>query len=335
MAKMVFARSYKHQERTDRLIRFIEGLALYRGPATIFLVKVLVSGSTGLIGSALAVHLTQKGEQVVRLVRAKSTGNSEILWNPVARVLDVKNLGGFDAVVHLAGDPIAKGRWTPEKKASIRDSRIKGTRFLAESLAKLSNPPKAFACASAIGIYGNRADEGLTEESPPGVGFLAEVGKEWEKACEPATTRGIRVVHLRFGIVLSPHGGALKLMLPPFQFGLGGKLGSGMQWMSWVSIDDVVGAIHHVLTNESLRGPVNVVAPNPVTNLEFTKRLGRVLGRPTLFLVPAFAVRLLFGQLADEALLASARVEPKRLKSTGYRFRYPELETALRDLLGR
>ena len=297
--------------------------------------RVLVSGSTGLIGSELTSHLARKGVEIGRLVRAKSSSpDSQILWNPVARVIDLKGLQGFDAVVHLAGDPIAQGRWTPEKKARIRDSRVKGTRFLAESVARLSKPPKAFLCASAIGFYGNRGDETLTEESSPGTGFLPEVGQQWEQACQPAAQANIRIVHLRFGIVLSSKGGALKMMLPPFQFGLGGRLGSGKQWMSWVSLPDVAGAISHALGNESLRGPVNVVSPNPVTNLQFTESLGRAIHRPTVFPVPAFAVRLLFGEMGDELLLGSTRVEPKRLKGTGYRFRHPELEPALRDLLG-
>ena len=299
--------------------------------------KVLVTGSSGLVGSELVGVLVKMGNQVARLVRSKTSsgyGGSEILWNPVARIVDLKQLEGFEAIIHLAGDPIAKGRWTPEKKASIRDSRVKGTRFLAESLAKLSHPPKLMACASAVGIYGSRGEEALNEESPPGTGFLAEVGQEWEKACEPASQRGFRVVNLRFGIILSPKGGALKLMLPPFQLGFGGPLGDGKQWMSWISIDDVVGVITTALTNESLRGPVNVVAPHPVTNEEFTKALGRILNRPTFFRMPAFAVRLLFGDMGNEALLASTRVEPKKLKYGGYRFRHPELELALRDLLG-
>lgn len=298
--------------------------------------KVLLSGSSGLIGSALSSSLAGKEAQVAHLVRAKAAGTTpQVLWNPVARVLDPKQLEGFDAIVHLAGDPIAKGRWNPEKKARIRDSRVKGTRFLAESLAARSSPPKVFACASAIGIYGDRGEGLLTEDSAPGSGFLAEVGRDWEGACEPAARRGIRVVNLRFGVVLSPKGGALPMMLPPFRLGLGGILGTGRQWMSWVSIEDVTGAIQHALSNEAVRGPVNVVSPHPVTNREFTKTLGRVLRRPAVLPVPALAVRLLFGELADEALLASARVEPKRLQATGYRFKHAELEPALRHLLGK
>ncbi|MBI3615264.1 MAG: TIGR01777 family protein [Candidatus Omnitrophica bacterium] len=296
--------------------------------------KILVSGSSGLIGSALIPILNRRGDQVIRLVRHSPKGAEiEIQWDPVAGILDTTRLEGLDAVVHLAGDPIASGRWTPEKKIKIRDSRVKGTKLLAESLARLQQPPKVLACASAIGIYGNRGEEILREESAPGAGFLAEVGQDWEKATAPAAQKGIRVVNTRFGIVMSTGGGALAMMMPPFRFGLGGKLGSGKQWMSWVAIDDVAGAIHHILVTDGIRGPVNVVSPHPVTNLEFTKTLGRVLRRPTLFFVPAFAARLAFGELADEALLASARVEPAKLLSSGYRFRYPELEGALRSIL--
>lgn len=297
--------------------------------------KILISGSTGLIGTELTEHLSRKGVEVGRLVRAKSSASGpQVLWNPVARIIDSKSLEGFDAIVHLGGDPIAEGRWTPEKKARIRDSRVRGTRFLAESLARLSRPPKAFLCASAVGFYGDRGDETLTEESGPGKGFLPEVGQQWEEACQPAAQARMRVVNLRFGIVMSPKGGALKKMLPPFRFGLGGRLGSGKQWMSWISLPDAAGAIAHALGNESLKGPVNIVCPNPITNQEFTLALGRALHRPAVMPVPAFAVRLLFGEMADAALLASTRVEPKRLKSTGYRFQHPELESALCELLG-
>ena len=296
--------------------------------------KVLISGATGLIGSELAALLLKKGDEVGRLVRAKSSApGPQVLWNPIARVVDLKGLEGYDAVVHLGGDPIAEGRWTLEKKNRIRESRVRGTRLLTESLARLSQKPKAFLCASAIGFYGDRGNETLTEESRPGTGFLPEVGQQWEDACQPAAQAGIRVVNLRFGIVMSPKGGALKKMMPPFKLGLGAPLGSGEQWMSWISLPDVAGSVHHALANETLRGPVNIVAPNPVTNREFTKAFGRVLHRPTFLPMPAFAVRLLFGEMADAALLASTRVEPKKLKSAGYRFRHPELEPALRELL--
>lgn len=294
--------------------------------------KILVSGSTGLIGSELVSFLNRQGNQVVRLVRRPPAGD-EIQWEATAGGMESGKLEGFDAVVHLAGDPIAQGRWTPAKKARIRDSRVQGTQLLAESLAQLTKPPKAFVCASAIGYYGDRGDELLTEESSPGNSFLGKVGQEWEQASQPAAQKGIRVVNLRFGIVMSPKGGALKMMLPPFRMGAGSPLGSGRQTMSWVSLEDVVGAIHHALTHESLRGAVNVVAPNPVTNLQFTKTLGKVLRRPTLFPVPAFAVRLLFGEMADEALLASTRVAPMKLKATGFSFKHPELEGMLRAML--
>jgi uncharacterized protein (TIGR01777 family) len=236
--------------------------------------------------------------------------------------------------VHLAGENIAKGRWNARKKARIRDSRVNGTRLLSEALTRLSKPPAVMVCASAIGYYGDRGDEVLREESASGSGFLAEVCRQWEAAAEPARKRGIRVVHLRIGVVLSPEGGALAQMLFPFRMGLGGKLGSGRQYFSWIAIDDLVTVIAHALTNDTLQGPVNAVAPHPVTNLEFTRTLGRVLARPTLFPMPALAARLAFGEMADELLLSSARVEPTRLLATAYQFRHPQLEGALRHLLG-
>ena len=298
--------------------------------------KILVTGSTGLVGSALIPALATGGHGVTRLVRSQpKPGAAEVRWDPVARTVDSAGLEGVDAVVHLAGESIAAGRWTTEKKGRIRDSRVKGTRLLCESLARLAQPPQAIVCASAIGYYGDRGEERLREESPAGLGFLAEVCREWETAAEPARQRGIRVVHLRIGVVLSPAGGALAQMLFPFRMGLGGRLGSGKQYLSWIAIDDLVSVILHVLTTTTLQGPVNAVAPNPVTNLEFTRTLGRVLARPTIFPMPAVAARLAFGEMADELLLASARVEPTRLVATGYQFRHPELEGALRHLLGR
>jgi len=296
--------------------------------------KILVSGSTGLVGSALVPFLLTGGHQVARLVRSQPTAGGEVPWDPAAGRLEATNLEGLDAVVHLAGERIT-GRWTAAKKARIRSSRVQGTRLLAEALAGLKQPPKTLVCASAIGYYGNRGDEVLREDSPSGAGFLAEVCREWEAAARPAAEKGIRVVQLRIGVVLSPAGGALARMRTPFKLGLGGRIGNGKQYMSWIAIEDLTGAIHHALTNESLRGPVNAVAPRSVTNLEFTKTLGRVLGRPTLFPLPAFAARLAFGEMADELLLASTRVEPTKLVSSGYRFRAPELEGALRHLLGK
>jgi hypothetical protein len=247
--------------------------------------------------------------------------------------LNPAELEGFDGVVHLAGESIAAGRWTEKKKRRIRDSRVRGTRLLAESLAGLQNPPRVFVGASAMGYYGDRGEEVLREESAPGTLFLSAVCREWESAAQPLSARGVRVVHARFGLVLGSSGGALAKMLPPFRLGLGGVLGRGDQYMSWISLDDAVGALLHALSTESLSGPVNAASPAPVTNREFTKTLGRVLGRPTIFPLPAWAARLIFGQMAEELLLASARLEPAKLLKTGFTFRHPDLETALRHVL--
>ena len=297
--------------------------------------KVLISGSGGFIGSALVSRLAGEGHQVVRLVRAPRGGGLEIVWDAMSGTPNPAAFDGIEGVVHLAGEPIAEGRWTPSKKARIRESRVIGTQRLCEALTKMPRPPKALICASAIGYYGDRGDETLTEESPSGTGFLAGLCREWEAATSLAAGCGIRVVHMRIGIVLSPKGGALKKMLLPFQLGLGGPLGHGRQMMSWISLEDTVGAIRHALLTDSLRGPANVTAPRPVTNREFSKTLGRVLSRPAIAPVPPFALRLMFGQLADEALLASARVLPAKLQATGYAFRYPNLEDALRHVLGK
>jgi len=297
--------------------------------------NILVTGSSGLIGSSLVPFLTAGGHRVTRLVRSQpKPGEMAIRWDPDAGALDAKSLEGVEAVVHLAGESIAE-RWTAEKKRRILDSRVKGTRLLSDTLARLETPPKVLVCASAIGYYGDRGEEMLTEDSAAGSGFLAEVCRDWEGAAEPARIKGIRVVHLRFGMVLSPAGGALAKMLPPFRLGLGGPLGHGRQYVSWIAIDDAVGAIQHAINVEALQGPVNAVAPSAVTNQQFTKTLGKVLGRPTLLPMPAFAARLMFGEMADELLLASARVHPTKLLSTGYVFRYPDLEAALRHLLGK
>ena len=296
---------------------------------------LLVSGASGFIGSALVPFLMTGGHRVTRLVRrASQPARQHASWDPKAGSVDLSGLSNLDAVVHLAGENIV-GRWTAAKKARIRDSRIRGTRVLCEALASLAQPPRTLVCASGVGYYGDRGDEALTEDSGSGSGFLAEVCREWEAAAEPARQRGIRVVHLRFGVVLGPAGGPLKLMLPPFQLGLGGPLGSGRQYFSWVAIDDVLGAIRWALTQEQLQGPVNVVSPNPVTNLEFTKTLARVLRRPAVLPAPAPMLRMILGEMADEALLSSARVVPSRLLAQGYVFREPELEPALRHLLGR
>ncbi len=299
--------------------------------------KVLVSGASGLVGSALIPFLTTGGHSVTRLVRKDGArvGDGEVAWSPVAGTIDRAGLEGFDAVVHLAGENIASGRWTPERKQRIRDSRVNGTQVLCEALAQCVQPPRVFVGASAIGYYGDRGDETLTEESEAGEGFLTEVCRDWEAAAAGLTDTGIRTALLRIGIVLSPAGGALKKMLLPFQLGLGGVIGPGTQYMSCIALDDLIGVIQHAISNAEVSGPINAVCPEAVTNREYTRTLGRVLGRPTLFPVPAFAARLAFGEMADTLLLASTRVEPRVLMQTGYSFRYPNLEDALRHVLGK
>ncbi len=297
--------------------------------------KILVSGSHGLVGSALMDSLKGDGHELFALVRRAPRSDAEVEWRPERGSLALARLEGMETVIHLAGESIASGRWTEEKKQRIRDSRVKGTTLLSEALANLSHPPRAFLCASAIGFYGDRGDEILTEESAPGNDFLAEVCVEWEQATAPAAEKGIRVVNLRFGIILSADGGALAKMLPPFRMGAGGRVGSGKQYMSWIALDDVVAAIKLALANDVFHGPVNVVAPNPVTNAEFTKALGKALSRPTLFPVPEFAARLAFGEMADALLLSSQRVKPRRLEDAGYPFQYSDLERALRHVLNQ
>ncbi len=294
--------------------------------------RVLVTGSTGLIGSKLSAFLINNNHRVARLVRRVPSGADEIGWNPSSGTLDASAMEGIDAAVHLAGESIAT-RWTIEKKRRIHDSRVQGTRLLAQSIARLSNPPKVLVSVSAIGYYGDRGEEQLTETDSMGSGFLPELCREWENATIAASQRGIRVVIPRIGMVLSAEGGALSLMLPVFRLGIGGRIGNGRQYMSWISIDDLVGIINHAITCESLQGPVNAVSPNPVTNQIFTKTLGQVLSRPALFALPSFAARLALGQMADEALLSSARVLPARLTESGYKFAFPELEDALRHIL--
>jgi uncharacterized protein len=293
--------------------------------------NILVSGGTGLIGSALIPELEAGGHGVKRLTRKLRSGE-DIRWDPDAGTIE-GDLAEFDAVVHLGGESIAEGRWTPEKQRRIMESRQNGTRLLAEKVAGLPEPPSVMVSASAIGYYGDRGNELLTEESEPGTMFLSEVCREWEAAAEPAREAGVRVVHPRFGIVLSTEGGALGTTLPIFKLGGGGKIGSGRQYWSWVSLGDVVGAVVHAINTDALSGPMNVAAPDPPTNAEYTKVLGQVLGRPTFFAVPAPAARVALGGMADNLLLASARVEPAKLQETGYVYRYPELEGALRHLL--
>jgi len=297
--------------------------------------NVLVTGSSGLVGSALGPLLSSNGHQVIRLLRSKPyAGEARRFWDPEAGTLDSGALEGLDAVVNLAGENIA-GRWTDAKKAKILNSRVKSTRLLSVALSRLARPPKVLVSASASGFYGDRGDQLLTEESASGSMFLSEVCRQWEAATKPAAQAGIRVVVLRIGVVLSAGGGALARMLTPFKLGAGGRMGSGRQFWSWIALDDLLGATLHALNTPALHGPVNAVAPHPVTNLEFAKILGRVLKRPTLLPMPAFAARLAFGQMAKELLLASARMEPARLLATGYKFQYCGLEPALRHLLGK
>ena len=297
--------------------------------------KILLSGSSGLIGSALRPLLTSAGHSVIRLVRGPiSTERDSVAWDSACRQIDLTGVGELDAAIHLAGETVAQ-RWTTESKRLIRDSRTTGTRLLCESMAALPSPPRIIVCASATGIYGNRNDEWLDESSSPGTGFLASVCREWEMAAHPALEQGIRVAHLRFGIVLTRHGGALAKMLPVFRLGLGGRIGDGAQFWSWVALDDVLGVIQHLLSKDVPSGPVNVVSPNPVTNEEFTRTLGHVLNRPTPFPIPRAMVALLLGEMGREGLLASFRIRPQRLLESGYRFLFPELEPALRGVLGK
>jgi hypothetical protein len=295
--------------------------------------RVAITGGSGLVGSALAPFLTTGGHTAILLQRSAGD-DRRACWNPETGEIRLVSEQPCDAIVHLAGESIANRRWTAATQERIRASRVDATRKLCESLVRLANRPRTFVCASAIGFYGDRSDEALYEESPAGRGFLADVCRAWEAATEPARAAGIRVVHLRFGIILSPRGGALAKMLLPFRLGGGGRIGSGGQWWSWVSLDDVVGAIHHALFTVSLLGPVNVVAPTPLTNRDFTRVLAAVLRRPAVLPVPATAARLALGALADELLLASSRVVPQRLHESGYEFRHPTLETALRHMLG-
>jgi len=297
--------------------------------------KLAISGATGLVGRALTPFLLTGGHDVRRMTR-RAGHPGDVDWSHEQGRIDLVKLDGLDGVVHLAGENIA-ARWTESRKKRIRDSRAIGTRFLCEALARLERPPKVLVSASAVGIYGDRGDETLAEESPlpaQPAGFLAEVAREWEAATEPARAAGIRVVNLRFGIILTPAGGALAKLLPAFRLGLGGRIGTGRQWMSWVGMDDIVGAIHHALMTDSLSGPVNVTSPHPRTNQEFTVALGRVLRRRPRIAVPAEAVRLALGEMGQAALLSSTRVLPARLQESGYVFRHPHLPGALRFLLG-
>jgi uncharacterized protein (TIGR01777 family) len=294
--------------------------------------KILITGSTGLIGSKLIPLLSGKGHTVTRLTRTRSgTSLNTAYWDPESGEVEAGKLEGHDAVIHLAGENIA-GRWSRKKKSRIEDSRVKGTMLLSRTLAGLNSKPGVVVAASGIGYYGDRGDQVLTEDSGPGEGFLARLSLKWEDALGPARDAGIRVVNMRLGVVLTPDGGALGKMLPPFRLGLGGRMGSGEQYWSWISIDDVLSAIYHSVVSEDLRGPVNFTAPKPVTNREFTEALADALGRPAFLHVPEFALRALLGEMADEMLLSSTRVVPTRLLGSGFTFRYADLKSALNHL---
>ena len=288
-----------------------------------------------MLGSAVHRTLTRQGIPTLQLLRRGATAEGQLQWSPsAARIIENSApLDGAAAAIHLSGASVAAHRWTDAYRREMGASRVESTRKLATLLATLQAPPKTFVVASAIGIYGDRGDDVLTESSQPGSGFLADLCQQWEAAAEPAVQAGMRVVHMRFGVVLGPGHGALHQMLPPFRVGLGARLGSGQQWMSWVGLADVIAAILFALEQSTLAGAVNVTAPNPVTNAEFTRALGRQLHRPAFLAVPAIAVRMMFGQMADEALLASARVLPERLLASGFQFSLPKIEDALRATL--
>ena len=293
-----------------------------------------MTGSSGFVGKGLVPYLERREHEVIRLVRSQDNlGDGAVLWNPRKAEIDQGALEGLDAVIHLAGDNLAAGRWTAEKRERIRQSRVVGTEVLAQVLSTLESPPRVFVCASAVGFYGDRGDAILTEDSSAGTGFLAEVCRAWERASRRAEDAGIRVVNVRFGMLLGAGGGALQAMLTPFKLGAGGRIGDGEQYMSWITLEDAMGAIHHALMNDDMSGPVNVVAPNPVQNAMFTKTLGRVLHRPTILPLPAFVARTVLGEMADELLLASQRVHPVKLQASGYQWMHPDLEGALQTIL--
>ena len=291
--------------------------------------RILISGSTGLIGRSLVRRLESSGHEVVRLVRPDTRSDvAGVSWDPSRGVLDPSAVEGFDAVVHLAGENIADRRWSEEQKRRIRDSRVGGTTLLSTTLANLNHPPAVFACASAGGYYGNRGDELLHDNAAPGTDFIASATKEWEEACDPAAQAGIRVVNMRIGVVLTASGGMLKRVLPIFKMGLGGRLGSGSQFFSWITLEDVIESAVWAMEKEELSGGINITSPNPLTNAEFTRALGRAVGRPAVFSVPRFALRIMQGDLSD-VVLSSLRMDPQRMLQSGFEFSQPEIDGAL------
>ncbi|MDF2758531.1 MAG: Cell division inhibitor [Thermomicrobiales bacterium] len=326
--------------RLNELFRFRHArtkldLARHAGAGLARPQRIAISGASGLIGSQLVPFLRTGGHDVARLVRGRPSAGDEIAWDPASGRIDAASLEGMDAVIHLAGASIAGGRWTNARKTAILSSRLQGTSLLAETLARLQRPPRVLISASGIGYYGDAGSTPLTEESLPGTGFLADVCRAWEEATAPAAASGIRVVLPRFGIVLSGRGGLLARLALPFRFGLGGPLGSGEQFMSWIALDDLLGVLLRAIADDRLAGPVNAVAPHAVSNRVFAETLGRVLGRPTVLRTPARALRLVAGELADELILASQLARPAHLEDVGFSFAFPTLEDALRHELGR
>lgn len=319
--------TWRHERTRRDLQRHAEFAAKPR-------LRIVVGGAGGLVGRQLCAFLASGGHDVRRLVRRPACDDSEIAWLPETGQLDADALERSDAVIHLGGESIAGGRWTAARKQAIRRSRVASTRLLSDTLARLRHPPATFLCASAVGVYGDRGDEPLNEESLPGGGFLSEVCREWEAAVERAVAAGIRIASLRLGVVLSGRGGALTAMLPAFRMGLAGPLGDGRQYMSWIALEDAIAAIHHVLWQPTLRGPINLTSPNPATNREFTRALGGVLRRPTILAAPSAAIRLALGEMGQALLLEGQRVAPRRLLESGFAFSFPSLEEALRREMG-